>query len=157
MSSSFSRFRHSPFPRGTTVTLIALAWSSLLFGGEIHDAAKSGDLEKVKTLLQDNPDLAFSKDTKGWTPLHEAAFWDRKDVAESLLANKAKVNAKDNYGQTPLHLAAGMGHKDVADLLLVSSADVNVASDIGRTPLHLAAIFDHKDMVELLRQHGGHE
>ena len=68
---------------------------------------RAGDLEKVKALLKDNPDLVFSKDTNGWTPLHMAAYEGHKDVAELLLANKAEVNAKDNSGVTPLHLAAG--------------------------------------------------
>jgi len=38
-SRSFSRFCHSPIPRRAAVVLVALAWSSLAFGGEIHDAA----------------------------------------------------------------------------------------------------------------------
>ena len=42
----FSRFCHVPILRRAAVTLVALAWSSLAFCGEIHDAAKSGDLEK---------------------------------------------------------------------------------------------------------------
>ena len=45
--------------------LVALVWSSLAFCGEIHDAAKDGDLEKVKALLKDNPDLVNSKDNNG--------------------------------------------------------------------------------------------
>ena len=68
------RFRHSNVFRCTIVMLVALAWTSLSFCGEIHDAAKDGDLEKVKALLQSNPDLVFSKDDKyGATPLHWAA------------------------------------------------------------------------------------
>ena len=90
-------------PRRRHCTLVALAWSSLAFCGEIHDAAKRGDLAKVKALLKDNPDLVFSKDNDGKTPLHLAAVYGHKDVAELLLANKAEVNAKDNDGDTPLH------------------------------------------------------
>ena len=64
MHSFFSRLSHSPIPRHAAVTLVVLAWSSLAFCGEIHDAAKAGDLEKVKALLKDNPDLVFSKDNE---------------------------------------------------------------------------------------------
>jgi ankyrin repeat protein len=64
--------------------MVALAWSSLAFCGEIHDAAKSGDLEKVKALLKGNPNLVFSKDTNGRTPLHCAALQGQKNVAELL-------------------------------------------------------------------------
>ena len=37
---------------------------------EIHEAARDGDLENVKALLKHYPDLVFSKDTYGLTPLH---------------------------------------------------------------------------------------
>ena len=46
--------------------------------------AQRGDLEKVKALLKDNPDLVSSKDTNGWMPLHAAAIDGHKDVAELL-------------------------------------------------------------------------
>jgi hypothetical protein len=117
MHSFVSRLCHSPIPRRAAVTLVALAWGSLAFGGEIHDTAKIGDLEKVQALLKDNPDLVFSRDNDGATPLHMAAYWGHKDVAELLLANRPEVNAKDTDGETPLHMAVAGGHEDVAELL----------------------------------------
>ncbi len=156
--SFFNKLGHSPIPCRVAVTLAALAWSSLAFSGEIHDAAKKGDLEKVKALLKDHPDLVISKGNNGWTPLHFAALNNHKDVAELLLANKAEVNAKDNDGMTALHFAAfGLGHKDLAALLLAHKTEVNARDNIGETPLHLAVKSGHEDVAELLRQHGGHE
>ena len=73
---------------------VALAWSSLAFRGEIHDAARKGDLAKVKALLKDHPDLVFSKDNNGETPLHQAVLFGHKDVAELLLAGKAEVQCQ---------------------------------------------------------------
>jgi ankyrin repeat protein len=136
--------------RGAAVTLLALAWSGLAFCGEMHDAAKSGDVEKVKALLKKNPALASSKDTTGTTPLHLAAGYGHKEVAELLLAHKARVNAKANEGDTPLHLAAFHGHTDVAELLLAGKAKVNAKDKAGLTPLHWASRNAHKDMVALL-------
>jgi hypothetical protein len=55
MQLFFSRLRHSPTSRWDAVTLfmlIALGWSSLAFSREIHVAAKSGNMEKVKALLK---------------------------------------------------------------------------------------------------------
>jgi hypothetical protein len=127
------------------------------FGQEIDDAAQNGDLEKVKTLLKDNPDLVSSKDKWGRTPLHWAAFGGHKDVAALLLASKAEVNAKAIAGRTPLHLAVGRGHKDVVALLLANKAEVNAKDNHGDTPLHLAVSQGHKDVADLLRQHGAHE
>jgi ankyrin repeat protein len=131
-----------------------LAYSSLAFGGAIHDAASAGDLEKVKALLKANPNLVFSKDTNGLTPLHFAAANGHKDVAELLLANKAEVDAKSNAkttrGGTPLHLAAMNGREDVAALLLASKADVNASDHKGRTALDWAK--GHKEVMAVLLQ-----
>ena len=121
MQAFFSRLFRTPIITRLAAVilaaLLALAWSSPAFCGEIHDAAENGDLEKVKGLIKDNPNLVFSKDDYGAMPLHYAAQGGRKDVAELLLANKADVNAKANNDDTPLHVAAAQGHKDVAELL----------------------------------------
>jgi hypothetical protein len=95
------RLCHSPILRLAAVLLIALAWNSASFGGEIHDAAKKGDPELVKALLNANPELALSKETDGATALHWAALLGHKEVAELLLVNKAEVDARDSAGETP--------------------------------------------------------
>lgn len=58
-----------------------------------------------------------AKNDHGATPLHLAAAYGHKSVAELLLANKAEVNASDGNGLTPLHWASTRGHTDVAELL----------------------------------------
>jgi ankyrin repeat protein len=122
------------------------------FCGEIHDAAKSGDLEKVKALLKENPDLLISKNDKGNTPLHFAAGYGYKAVAELLLAKGADVNAKGNGGQTPLHWACSSQKKDLVELLLDKGADVNAKDNGGATPL--LELSGGKDIVELLLAKG---
>ena len=68
--------------------LVTLAWSSLVLtgcgGGGIHHAAQIGDVEKVKALLKDTPDLVLSTNYTGFTPLHCAAEKGHKDVADLL-------------------------------------------------------------------------
>ena len=145
MNSFFSRFCYSQIFCVAAAVLVVLASCSLTScgrnrNGEILDATKSGGLEKVKVLLNNNPDLVFCKDTNSCTPLFLAAIYDHKDVAELLLANKADVNARTKKGQTPLHFVAIADHTDMAELLLGKGADVN-AKDYksGWTPLHFAA------------------
>jgi ankyrin repeat protein len=157
MDVFFNRLHHSLILRLATVMLVALAWSSPAFCGEIHDAAQDGALRKVKALLKDDPDLVFSRDRDGMTPLHWAEQGGHKDMAALLLANHAEVNTKDNKGMTPLHWAEQEGHKDMAELLLANKAEVNAKDKNGWTPLHYAAAYGRKDMAELLRQQGGHE
>jgi ankyrin repeat protein len=121
--------------RLTNVFLVVLACSIPVVCGEIHDAAKAGNLAKAKTLLKNNPNLINSKDDEGETPLHWAAMEGHKDMAVFLLTNKADVNARDKAGDTPLHWAAMEGYKDVMELLLASKANVNARDNAGETPL----------------------
>src|SRR5579862_3189541 len=107
------------FSRGAICLAILSALACGLAAGDpIHDAAASGDLEKVKALLNSNSGLVFSKDSSGMTPLHFAAQNGHKEVAEVLLANKAEAGSNDRDGVMPLHLAAYTGHRDVVELLL---------------------------------------
>jgi ankyrin repeat protein len=145
--SFLNRFPYSPILR---FAIIVLAWSIPAFCGEIHDAAKSGDLAKIKALLKDNPGLASSKDLWDLTPLHMAVARSNREVVELLLTYSADVNARDINNRTPLHRAVVFGHKDVAELLLANNADVNVKDNNGSTPLHLAADAGEKDVAELL-------
>jgi ankyrin repeat protein len=145
------------------VTLVGLASCGRKHGStndvvgtsEILTAAENGEVEKIKVLLQVNPDLVFSAGDHGQTALHVAALNGRADVAELLLANDAEVDAKAYNGGTPLHCAALMGHKDVVKLLLDHKAAVNAKDKQDNTPSDYAELTGHKDVVALLHQHGG--
>ena len=125
-----------------------------------HGAVQSCDLQTVKALLADNPDLVSSKDGKsgykplhkcGWTALHTAAANGYKDIVELLLAHKAEVNARDQLGQTPLHVSAlRLGNECVVELLLASHADINARDTDRWTPLHTAAYGGVAKVAEML-------
>src|SRR5208337_3289553 len=113
------------------------------------------NLERVKALLKDNPDLVFSKYVLGETPLHLAAKWGHKEVVALLLANQAEIDSENKWGQTALHWASQDGHKDMVALLLDHGAQVNAKDVHGQTPLHISARWE-PELAELLRQRGGH-
>lgn len=155
--SFFTRLWRCPIPRRALVTLcamVALAKGSPAFSGEIHDAAKNGDVAKVRALLTGNPALVSSKDYNDNTPLHWAARENHKDMAEFLLAHHAEVNVKDGNDQTPLHEAAYRGDIVVAELLLAYHAEVNTRNDSGETPLHRAAGEGRTDAARLFLENG---
>jgi len=113
------------------------------------------DSRKVQALVEKQPDLAFTKSTKGATPLHiAAAVVGCEKVAEVLLANKADINARNDVGNTPLHIAEISANKEMAALLISKGADVNARNTGGDTPLHIAAAVGHADMVESLLAKG---
>jgi ankyrin repeat protein len=155
-NSIFSRFCHSRISHRVGAVLAALTLCGLVACAKKHDslndAAKSGDLAKVRQLLKSNPGLVSSQDTNGCTPLFNAALYGHDDVVELLLANKADVNAKTRAGLTPLMFAV---HTNIARLLLDRGADVNARDNRSRwTALHLAAAFGRTNMVELLLANG---
>ena len=92
-------------------------------------------LESLKLLLAAGADIN-AKDTRGLTPLHEAARWGWNDVVRFLVEHGADLQAKDNRGLTPVDSAMGKAggnsrggqridvHEDTAALLkqLISAA-----------------------------------
>ncbi|MDB4807876.1 ankyrin repeat domain-containing protein [Verrucomicrobia bacterium] len=61
----------------------------------IHDAAFKGNIEAVKQHLAAGTDVNAKNDWSEWTPLHRAAEYNHKEVAELLIAKGADVNAKE--------------------------------------------------------------
>lgn len=120
---------------------------------EVHNAIRDGNLQKIKSLLKDNPGLAIKQDAFGYTPLHYAAAFGEKDMAELLLTNRADVNAQALNGATPLHWAVEEGHKNLVELLLTYHADVNAKNSNGSTPLHMAEQMGRNDLLELLKDY----
>lgn len=74
----------------------------------------------------------------GWTALHRAARYNRKDVAKQLLLAGADVNKQTNNGDTPLHWAAFNNSCEVARLLVDKGADITLKNKWNQTPLDRA-------------------
>lgn len=67
---------------------------------KLLEAAKAGELDIVKAILNAHPHLVNCRDVDGRqsTPLHFAAGYNRADVVEFLLSRGADVHAKDKGG-----------------------------------------------------------
>jgi hypothetical protein len=122
--------------------------------GNIHDAARFGDLKGLGHLLAEgaNPD---QRDEGGMTPLHYAASAGRIEEGKLLLENGAVLDFRDAEGATPLYFAAYFGKTEMAVFLLEKGADPNAGNQANYTPLHMAAERGHLPVVEALLAHGG--
>uniref|UniRef100_A0A3B4UVT6 Ankyrin repeat domain 27 n=1 Tax=Seriola dumerili TaxID=41447 RepID=A0A3B4UVT6_SERDU len=92
----------------------------------------------------------FSRDDRGYTPLHVAAICGQAQLIDLLVCKGAPVNATDYHALTPLHLACQRGYQGVTLLLLHYKANTDAQDNNGNTPLHLACMYGHEDCVKAL-------
>lgn len=125
-----------------------------LYASEIHDAVRENDIERVKTLLKEDPSLLNALDDNSMTPLNTAAFGGHPELVRMLLENGADISIGDVDNSQPIHCAAISGNVQVAELLLAHGADVNEADNNGATPLTFATGRGHLEMIRYLVEHG---
>uniref|UniRef100_A0A671L9K8 VPS9 domain-containing protein n=1 Tax=Sinocyclocheilus anshuiensis TaxID=1608454 RepID=A0A671L9K8_9TELE len=92
----------------------------------------------------------FSRDDRGYTPLHVAAVCGLSLLIDLLVSKGAVVNATDYHALTPLHLSCQKGFQGVTLLLLHYKANTDAQDNNGNTPLHLACMYGHEDCVKAL-------
>ncbi|HEV3332919.1 MAG TPA: ankyrin repeat domain-containing protein [Bryobacteraceae bacterium] len=118
------------------------------------DAAKNGDREAVRTLLQKKVD-ANATDADGSTALLWASYRDDAESADLLLRTGARVNVANDLGATPLWAACQNGSAAMVRRLLDAGADPNAPLLAGETPVMVAARSGYPEIVEQLLTHGG--
>jgi ankyrin repeat protein len=123
---------------------------------DLSDAAQSGDLARLRALLDGNPSFASMPDEEGYTPLHYVAYFGHVEAARYLVEIGADLTAisLDPLRSHPLHAAASSGHIRIAALLLDAGANPNAEQTGQWTPLHSAAAGGHAEIVAMLLEHG---
>ncbi|KAF6162337.1 hypothetical protein GIB67_008466 [Kingdonia uniflora] len=125
----------------------------------LHLAARTGNLMKVREILQDchNSDglkeLLSKQNIIGETALYTAAENGHTPVVSELLKHldpqTASLPAKNKYDS--FHVAAKQGHLEVLKELLNYFPDLSMTADAScSTALHTAATLGHIDVVNLL-------
>ncbi|XP_023244385.1 oxysterol-binding protein-related protein 1-like [Centruroides sculpturatus] len=117
--------------------------------------ARSGNLTLIKELTNAEKGCTTldinckgkQKSNHGWTPLHLAAYFGHREVAEYLIKNGANVNVVNDAGDTPLHKAAYTAREEMVLLLLSSNADVFIKNAEGKT----AKDFADGDIKKLIK------
>lgn len=119
-------------------------------------ATTDGDPDRVRSLLDERPDLIDAHAEDGCTALHLAARLGHTKVAEALLARGADPGrpTADERSARPLGTAAASGHPVIAHLLLDRGACIDAVDAGGTTALHAAAANDDAELVALLLSRG---
>ncbi|XP_040946994.1 ankyrin repeat-containing protein ITN1 isoform X1 [Gossypium hirsutum] len=107
----------------------------------LHEAARCGNVEVVKALLEfEEPDFPYSANKKQETPLYIAARRGDGGML-SILLDKSKSTAHGGpHGRTALHAAAMAGDAEAIRIILEKKGNLTKERDEdGHTPLHYAA------------------
>lgn len=102
----------------------------------LQEAATIGNIEMVRSLIEEAVDVDGIDDSVRWTALQCAVSAGHKDVAELLISKGARIDR--TFGGSPLHIATLRGHTDIVGLLIAKGADVNAKNGESLTPLDLA-------------------
>lgn len=121
---------------------------------ELLESARSGNEEKLLSLLTSINVNCHASDGRKSTPLHLAAGYNRVRIVQLLLQHGADVHAKDKGGLVPLHNACSYGHFEVTEMLIKAGANVNAMDLWQFTPLHEAASKSRAEVCSLLLAHG---
>jgi ankyrin repeat protein len=133
-----------------TKVMSKTAWSKTL-RMDIFEAAKRGDYDTVKHLLDGDQVDANRQDDDGATCLMFAAMRGHAAVVELLAERGANIDAQDAIsGWTALMQATYYGHKAVSRLLIDHGANVNIQAKNGCTAFDIASIIGDTEVVRLL-------
>jgi ankyrin repeat protein len=137
--------------------LALLFFPAVLNAGEVHEAAKAGDLQKLKSLLDKDPSLLYVQDEQGKTPLHWATGRGQLAAMQVLLDTyRVDVNVRNKNNGTPVHVAASQAQPEALRILLDHNALVDARAKNGATPLHFAAFKrkpGHLEAARILLEH----
>ncbi|TNN57224.1 Serine/threonine-protein phosphatase 6 regulatory ankyrin repeat subunit C [Liparis tanakae] len=117
----------------------------------LHCALMNGHSGAAERLLESaGVHMINTRDVKGRTPLHAAAFAEDVAGLQLVLRHGTEINAVDNSGCSALMVASDKGHSGtVAILLHRAKADLTLLDEHKNTALHLACSKAH-EMCALL-------
>jgi ankyrin repeat protein len=148
---------------------------------DLFAAIDGGDVDAVRSMLDEEPSLASSRDAEGVSALmraryrfdralvaalkphvsrldvfEAASFGDLDRVTALLDADPSLANARSGDGFTVLHFAAFFGQVDAVTLLVERGAELDGRGSgwMTGTALHSAASGSHADIVQILLEAG---
>lgn len=121
---------------------------------EIHEAARVGDLARVRELVGADPESINARADEDETPLHSAIMGGHIEIVTFLLEQGAEADARNSVNQSPLLYAAYQGFVDIMKLLHDRGAALHYLDTRGMSPIHFAARQGQTEAVAYLLANG---
>ena len=112
---------------------------------------ETGDVDKLKALIAEDPSLATSRSTTSHPTLLQCFVLDGKDKPNAREMAEVLIDAGADLNE-PLIAAGSINNRPVAELLIDRGAAIDGARDW--SPLEEALYWDSKDVVALLLDRG---
>ena len=106
---------------------------------QLHDACKGGQVATIRQLLDGGMPVDALLREGGWTPLHTAILYKKREAVELLLDRGANIEAVYGGMTPPLRAICDAESEDLASLLLDRGASAHAVTAHGSTALHYAA------------------
>uniref|UniRef100_M8BZV3 Serine/threonine-protein phosphatase 6 regulatory ankyrin repeat subunit B n=1 Tax=Aegilops tauschii TaxID=37682 RepID=M8BZV3_AEGTA len=121
-------------------------------GERLVSAARDGDIQEARALLELNPRLArYSTFGIRNTPLHYSAAKGHHEIVSLLIETGVDINLRNCRGQTALMQACLYGHWKVVQILVLFKANIHKKDCFsGATAIHFAALKGHTRCIRLI-------
>ncbi|KAL6659147.1 hypothetical protein ACP70R_003187 [Stipagrostis hirtigluma subsp. patula] len=121
-------------------------------GERLVSAARDGDIQEARALLELNPRLArYSTFGIRNSPLHYSAAKGHHEIVSLLIESGVNINLRNCRGQTALMQACLYGHWKVVQILVLFKANIHRRDCFsGATAIHFAALKGHTRCIRLL-------
>ncbi|MCT4616771.1 MAG: ankyrin repeat domain-containing protein [Candidatus Gracilibacteria bacterium] len=117
---------------------------------DLHKAAHTGNLERVKLILKAGVDVD-ARDSFGGTALHAAMFQDNLEIIKILIEAGLDINAEGTSNKyTPLHDAVWDNNLEAVKILIEAGANQSIKNNLGQTPYEKAKSENKTEIVKYL-------
>ena len=138
----------------TVFFFLILVFSTNVCSQDIHQIVSEGNIEKVESLLNDNPLLANMEDGRGRTPIFTAIIQRNPEMVKLLIDKGALVRVGDSNLRAPIHFAGFMNDMSMIALLLENGAVIDTRAIGAATPLIHSSLSNRYELSRFLIEHG---
>jgi len=112
-------------------------------------AARKGNWEILKLLLESGAQVDLQADDRGTSPLLDSVMSKNIGMVKDLIKAGANLNIKSKGGQTALVVAVGAGDERLVEALLKAGADPEIPDSMGVSARKYASLFHKRIITEL--------